>query len=328
MANWFYVRDGKQTGPIGVESLRRMIGSGEIKPSDLVWREGMADWKAVSTLTELAAEPAAPAADPNNPYAAPATTWTAPQAHESGLLTEHIQPGSDPLDAGACISWSWQLVKSNFGLILLTGLVYALVGGVADFSLSILVEGLSRATGTRPFEVINVGDLTYQLPNGFGVAHQLISQVLSMFLSLGTARIGLNIASGKTASVGMLFGEGQKLLRAIGASILYGLMVFFGLLFFLVPGIYLALRFGQYLNAIVDRDLGVIDSLKYSSKITEGNRLNLLVLGIFSFLIVLAGVIALIVGLIVAIPIVWVAGFVAYRWLQYGRQSISGISLS
>jgi uncharacterized membrane protein len=98
-------------------------------------------------------------------------------------------------------------------------------------------------------------------------------------------------------------------------------MVLAGMLLLVVPGIYLALRFGQYLNAIVDRDLGVIDALKYSSRITRGNRLNLFGLGIVAFGIVLAGLLALVFGLIFALPLAWLLGFVAYRWLQYGRKS-------
>ncbi|MCH2062230.1 MAG: hypothetical protein MK194_00750, partial [Roseibacillus sp.] len=100
--------------------------------------------------------------------------------------------------------------------------------------------------------------------------------------------------------------------------ILYVLMVSVGLLLLIVPGIYLAIRFGQFQSAIVDRDLGVLDSLAYSSDITNNNRMSLFGLAVLNMLIVLAGAIALCIGMIFAIPIVWLAGLTAYRSLQYG----------
>jgi uncharacterized membrane protein len=108
----------------------------------------------------------------------------------------------------------------------------------------------------------------------------------------------------------------------VGASILYYLMVFIGILLLVVPGIYLALRFMHYQTAIVDRNMGVIDSLSYSSSITTNNRLNLFLLGLLSFAIAIAGMLALVVGLIFAIPVIWLAALVAYRWMQYGSRAV------
>lgn len=42
--NWYYVDNGKQSGPISDEQLDQMLRGGKIKPDSLVWREGMADW--------------------------------------------------------------------------------------------------------------------------------------------------------------------------------------------------------------------------------------------------------------------------------------------
>ena len=149
----------------------------------------------------------------------------------------------------------------------------------------------------------------------------MITQVFSIFIGLGLARIGLNLVSGKEVSVGMLFGEGDKLLRALGATILFGLMMFCGLLLLIVPGVYIALRYGQYMVAIVDRDMGIMESLSYSSSLTTNNRLNLLLLYLLAMAIVIAGMLACGVGLIFAGPVVWLMYLVAYRWMQYGHRA-------
>jgi len=145
--------------------------------------------------------------------------------------------------------------------------------------------------------------------------------VLSIFLQLGLVRIGLNLVSGKEVSVGMLFGQGAKLLRAIGASILFGIAVLIGILLLIVPGIYIALRYGHFMTAIVDRDLGIMEAFEYSSSITTNNRMNLFLLALLCIGVTLIGLLLCFVGLIFAAPVVWLTGLVAYRWMQYGRSA-------
>jgi uncharacterized membrane protein len=150
----------------------------------------------------------------------------------------------------------------------------------------------------------------------------LISHLVAIFLTLGLVRFGLNLISGKPAEISMIFGEGRLLLRGFFASILYGLIVGVGLILFIVPGIYWALKYGQYQTAIVDRDLGILDSFRYSAKITENNKMALLGLGILCFLINIGGMIALCVGLLFTVPLTWLAWLLGYRWLQRGPAAL------
>ena len=41
---WFYAQEGRQLGPISPEELRRLADAGELATTDLVWREGLAEW--------------------------------------------------------------------------------------------------------------------------------------------------------------------------------------------------------------------------------------------------------------------------------------------
>jgi uncharacterized membrane protein len=107
----------------------------------------------------------------------------------------------------------------------------------------------------------------------------------------------------------------------VAATILYGLMVFIGLLLLIVPGVYVAMRYGQYLTAMVDRKLGIMESFQYSSSITTNNRMNLFLLALLGILISLAGCLALCVGLFFALPVIWLGWIVAYRWMQYGHRA-------
>ena len=52
---WYVGRDGQQFGPVSDLEFRRAFEAGQLKGSDLVWREGFAEWQPVSTLPPIAA---------------------------------------------------------------------------------------------------------------------------------------------------------------------------------------------------------------------------------------------------------------------------------
>ena len=307
MTEWFYAKGGQQSGPVTFEQLRELAGSGGLDPEkDLVWKSTMPDWLPSGQVQGLflakSADVAVPAADPSNPYAAPQSAAVDPAA-AAGMAFKEILPGSEPIDVSGCVKRGFELTKRHFGLIFLVGLTYIGVSFGVSLILGLLDNALGFGTTTTQFPVESGMNNVRVQQNG-GLLSMTIGNVFSIFMALGLCRVGLNIVSGKEATVGMLFGEGGKLLRAIGASIIFGLMVVVGFILLIVPGIYVMLRYGQFMYAIVDRNMGVMESLSYSSSITTNNRMNLFLLAILSFAIIIAGVIALLVGLIFAYPLV------------------------
>lgn len=86
---WYYSKNGTQLGPVSKDELSSKIASGEVSPSDLVWKDGMGDWIPASQVSELAVArpvstvapepvpgvPAAPSYNPPpSPYATPGAT--------------------------------------------------------------------------------------------------------------------------------------------------------------------------------------------------------------------------------------------------------------
>ncbi len=53
MADWYYARDGRQQGPITSAQLRQMAQSGELRPDDLVFKEGGTTWIPASSVQGL-----------------------------------------------------------------------------------------------------------------------------------------------------------------------------------------------------------------------------------------------------------------------------------
>jgi uncharacterized membrane protein len=324
MNDWYYARGGKQNGPVSREALIELARNGGLDPfKDLVWTSTMKDWQPAGQVPGIFST-AVKLADPANPYAAPASDPDEPAP--IGSLLPEIVPGSQPFSATTCIKRAFDLVMRHFGMILLVGIVYIAASAIASTLLTTMDStlGLPPAQSAVQRPEISENETTFEQFVGSesnskaSHLHTLISQIFSIFLTLGLTRIGLNIASGKPFMIGMLFGGGRQLITACLATILYMAMVIVGLVLFIVPGIYVALRFGQYLPAIVDKKLGVLESLKYSSSITTANRLNLFVLALLTFCVMLAGFLALLVGLVIAIPVAWLGWMVAYRWMQYG----------
>jgi hypothetical protein len=318
MTEWYYARGGQQNGPVSFEKLLEIARSGGLDPmKDLVWNSTMKDWLPAGQVPGIFG-----VVDPANPYAAPETTWTGDVSRPApaGEALAEIVPGSEPLDVGGCVKRGFDLTARNFGMILLVGIVYFAVTLAVSTALTLVDSALGWGSGETTVAP-GPGNEEWKIQQNGSPLNGIVSQVLSVFLSLGATRIGLNLVSGREFNLGMLFGGGKKLLPAFGATILFGLMVVVGLLLLIVPGVYLALRYGFFLTAMVDRDLGVIDSFKYSSALTTNNRMNLFLLALLGLLVMLAGLLALCVGLFFAIPVMWLSWIVAYRWMQYGHRA-------
>lgn len=332
MTEWYYAKDGKQTGPVSFEELLQIASSGRLNPTkDLVWNKSMKDWVVAGQVpglfNPLTATPA-PVADPSNPYAAPTAGWNEVAQITAGESLDEILPGSDPLDVMACAKRGFNLTVRHFGMILLIGIVYfgVAMGGGILLGLMDSALGLGQSAALAPRAGQSAQEMQLQafamaFQNQGSFLHQLLNQLLSLFLSIGLTQIGLNLVSGKPISVGLLFGGGRKLLPMLGGYIIFMIAFFVGLIFLIVPGIYIAMRYGQFFYAIVDRDLGVMESFQYSSSITTNNRMNIVLLWVLNVAMVIAGIIALFVGIFFAIPVIWLTGVVAYRWLQYGHRA-------
>ncbi len=57
MAQWFYMRDDQKRGPVDTATLKQLGMSGELAPTDPIWREGLTQWVWASQAKGLFPEP-------------------------------------------------------------------------------------------------------------------------------------------------------------------------------------------------------------------------------------------------------------------------------
>ncbi len=50
---WFYSTNGVQQGPVNWAALATMASLGQLKPTDLLWSDGQADWQPAASFPDL-----------------------------------------------------------------------------------------------------------------------------------------------------------------------------------------------------------------------------------------------------------------------------------
>jgi hypothetical protein len=60
--DWYYARGNKQIGPVGSTELKQLAAAGQLRPNDLVWREGLTEWAPASSVRGLFDDESKPAA--------------------------------------------------------------------------------------------------------------------------------------------------------------------------------------------------------------------------------------------------------------------------
>ena len=101
-AEWYLARDGQQFGPLSDVELRKLVEMGQLKSSDLLWREGFPEWRSARLLL--------PEAGAGKPVLTPlaATPVGVQQAQQVSVAPATSEPTSaspdaTPSSAVACV---------------------------------------------------------------------------------------------------------------------------------------------------------------------------------------------------------------------------------
>lgn len=100
----------------------------------------------------------------------------------------------------------------------------------------------------------------------------------------------------------------------------YGLIVLGGLLLFIVPGIYWAIKYAFAPYFYIEKNLSISESFRLSAQVTEGVKLKLIGFGVVVWVMMLVGALALFVGLLIVLPVTMLAGVYIYKKLSAGLE--------
>ncbi len=192
--------------------------------------------------------------------------------------------------ATAALAWGWQTFWKRpllfIGFALVLGLVSWLVGGDA-----------------------HPGD---PLP----IVTALAGIIVAIFLDMGATAFSLKAHDDLDAASLSDLWHPDDFWHYLLASLLTGVVIVFGIILLIVPGIIAAimLLFAKFL--VIDRHRRPIEALKESARITKGKRFELFVLVLLIIAINLIGAMLLGVGLLVSVPVSMLAMAYAYRTLS------------
>ena len=194
------------------------------------------------------------------------------------------------------LKFGWEKTKSNFLFIL----------GVT--ALSFIISMLS-------------GQIQEVLGEGAPVVGMILfvlGYIVSSVLTIGYYKIFLKLHDGQHADFKDLYQHYKLFWGYLVTSVIYGVAVVIGLILFVIPGIYLAIKYMFALVILIDEEtISATDALKKSSDITLGVKWSLFGFLLLLILINLIGIALLGIGLLVTIPISTFATVYIFRRLSH-----------
>ena len=204
---------------------------------------------------------------------------------------------------GDVLGFGWRVMKANLWFFVGLGLV---AGGL--MFLPGLITGITE-------RVLGRSEVPEEIIQWVSLPITVLGWCINIIIAIGFIKIALSFCDGRKPAFDTLFDFRGCFWRYVGTHILYLLIVFGGLLLFIVPGIIWAVKYGLCYYFVVDKGLGPIQALKASGRTTMGVKWLVFGFAILCILIIYAGLLCLVVGLFAAYPIVLVAKVLMYRHL-------------
>ncbi len=193
---WHYSHDGTQQGPVTEDEIKGMISAGNVKPSDLVWCDGMAGWEPVSSVAELM-----PAASTNEvaEHAAPVAAASMSAYVEDSTLSQAV-----------AYSGFWRRVAASLIDSVILGVVGAILG---------IVLGLAMVSGgTDDTEVV---ELTGNVVGLFlGWLYYALMESSSKQATIGKMVMGIKVTDLEGNQISFARASGRHFGKIISSLIL------------------------------------------------------------------------------------------------------------
>jgi uncharacterized membrane protein len=143
--------------------------------------------------------------------------------------------------------------------------------------------------------------------------------VFGTLVQLGLIKIVLSISGNKSEGTRILFQQYRFILRYTVGIVLYCFVVCVGLLFFIIPGVVLAIRYSLWSLVLVNKDCDISTAYKESRRLTKGSNRTLFVLYFGFFGALSLSAIPFGIGLFFSYPFVMLSFGFVYRSLQLLR---------
>lgn len=198
------------------------------------------------------------------------------------------------------LSFGWNSVMKNFAgvslpiavAIVVLLLPIAIIGSMMQFVMTAALDYVDASF---------LGLFVALLYVGIGG----VMLLMQAFLAGGIVEFALKIARGQPATFGDVFSGGKYFGAMFVGWVGYAVAVSIGALLCVVPGYIVQFGLWPFAFVIVDQKLGGVDALKKAWAMTNGHKVNIFVFWLLSILVMIAGELACLIGmLLVSFPLV------------------------
>ncbi len=230
--------------------------------------------------------------------------------HKEDKIEQQIRQQKLIPGAGAAYGHGWrQMWKYFLELLLIT---------IVSFLLSIPTLGLyqeelelGRVIGD--FVAIDLIFIRFQGPAAYTLFILAFLILFERPLEYGMSYGFLRSAREESLQVKDMFRVFKNYANAVYGNLLVAVIVGFGFLFFIIPGIVFACKLPFVSYLIVDKKMDAVVAVKTSWRMTNGHAWKIFWMGILAFFVALLGLIMLGVGLILSI--MWIRlAFASYYY--------------
>ena len=160
------------------------------------------------------------------------------------------------------------------------------------------------------------------LLQSLGTAGACLQFVIGGALLVGVWRIVLAVVARRTPAVGTMFEGFDRFVDALLGYLVRTILIALACLLLIVPGIILALMWCFMFPILAETRLGFWEAMRESARLTEGYRFRLFLLALACVPILILGLVVACVGVFVALPVCYTAFALAYRFLQARRAGL------
>ncbi len=140
--------------------------------------------------------------------------------------------------------------------------------------------------------------------------------IVTMIIYLGAVKVALKFRDGEKADFANMFDSFGILVPFMAAAVVTKVAIGLGLLFLVVPGIVIAVRFCMFGFVVVGEGRGPIEAIRRSVQLTDRVGVDLFLFGMLCLGLNMLGMMALLVGVFVSLPVTALAAAHVYRHLN------------
>ena len=191
---------------------------------------------------------------------------------------------------GSVLSESWRKVAGFKATYAIAMIIYVAIAIAVELLLGLLFGWDYAESG-----------------NGGAIILEIVTSIAMIPLGVGLGVISIRRAAGKPVSPTVIFEPYQHALPLIFMMVMMFLLIIAGYILFILPGIYLSIAYSFAPYLITEKNMGAWQALEASRKAITKFWWRYFGLMLVSVLLVIAGVIPFLIGLIWVLPLVTIA---------------------